>query len=132
MNEMVERAANAMDELRLTEMVYDRDAVCTTCRGHGGHLRDCSRLGEPWPHFEALRPPTPSERARAALLAALDPEDEALVTDLAAEIAAAYITCWPVEQTANAFALMHREQAMVVARTAIAALQVKAQGVPYP
>lgn len=66
--------------------------------------------------------------ARAALLAALDPEDEALVLSLAAVIAAEYIKNWPVEQTANAFALMDRPVAINVARAAIMALKQTAQG----
>lgn len=49
------------------------------------------------------------------------PED--VIEGAAGAAAAAYITLWPVEQSANAFALMQREHAIAMVRAALAALE---------
>jgi len=77
--DMIGKALRAADELRVTERIRDTDAVCTLCRGRAGHLSGCERENEPWPEFDCPRVATPAERMRAGILAALDPEDEALV-----------------------------------------------------
>ena len=63
-----ERIKAAMNE-RVSMEVPDTDAVCTTCRGRGNHLKVCPRVDEPWPRMTVTRSKTMDEQIEAILKA---------------------------------------------------------------
>lgn len=63
-----ERIKAAMNE-RVSMEVPDTDAICTTCRGRGNHLKVCPRVDEPWPTITVTRSKTMDEQVEAILKA---------------------------------------------------------------